>query len=284
MGFINAIDVDAHTAPGTDPVVPTAGLVTITGGQVASGVVGANVIRTDSLQASTFTIEIQRSTAVAATDSTKNGVSHFNSAEFTVDASGFVSLAGGGLAVDSFAVQTGTSPVVPTGAGLVNFNGAVVAAGTNPVRTDGTGANTMALEVQISQAIAATDATKIGLAAFDSADFSVDANGFVSLSSTPNIPNYVFITNASSPYTVTATDDYIACDTSGGAITILFPNAPLQFRTFIVKDRVGSAATNAITITTVGGAVNIDGLTSQTIVSNYGSVQLLFNGTSYEIF
>lgn len=93
-------------------------------------------------------------------------------------------LAGGGLAIDSIAVQTGTSPVVPTAAGLLTFNGAVVAAGTNPVRTDGTGANTMALEVQISQAIASTDATKIGLSNFNSSQFTVDANGFVSTSGT----------------------------------------------------------------------------------------------------
>lgn len=91
-------------------------------------------------------------------------------------------LAGGSKAIDSIAMQTGTSPVVPDAAGLLTFNGAVVAAGTNPVRTDGTGANTMALEVQISQAIAATDATKIGLCNFNSGQFSVDANGFVSIS------------------------------------------------------------------------------------------------------
>jgi len=92
-----------------------------------------------------------------------------------------IDLAGGGEGIDSIAVQTGTSPIVPTAAGLVTINGAVVAAGTNPVRSDGTGANTLALEVQISQALAATDATKIGLANFDSAAFDVDANGFVQL-------------------------------------------------------------------------------------------------------
>jgi hypothetical protein len=98
----------------------------------------------------------------------------YSSPNITID------LAGGSVGIDSIAVQTGTSPIVPTGAGLVTFNGAVVAAGTNPVRTDGTGANTVALEVQISQALAATDATKIGLANFNSAQFTVDANGFVS--------------------------------------------------------------------------------------------------------
>lgn len=95
-----------------------------------------------------------------------------------------IDLAGGTLGVDSFAMQTGTSPVLPTAAGLVTFSGAVVAAGTNPVRTDGTGANTMVLEVQTSQALAAADATKIGLSNFDSSSFAVAATGFVTLSTT----------------------------------------------------------------------------------------------------
>ncbi len=93
-------------------------------------------------------------------------------------------LAGGGEAIDSIGVQAGINPVVPTAAGLVTINGAVVAAGTNPVRSDGTGANTLAIEVQISQALLAADATKIGLSNFNSTQFSVDANGFVSASAT----------------------------------------------------------------------------------------------------
>lgn len=93
-------------------------------------------------------------------------------------------LTGGSEAIDSIAVQTGTSPVVPTIAGLVTINGAVVAAGTHPVRTDGTGPNTLAVEVQTSQAIASTNATNIGLSAFNSTFFTVDANGFVSVSGT----------------------------------------------------------------------------------------------------
>lgn len=100
-GFVNLlgggvaatnIDVDASTAPGTDPVVPNgSGNITITGAQVATGTVGANVIRSFSGLANTVTLQIQRSTAVAAADSTKNGVSHFDSADFSVDSNGFVS-------------------------------------------------------------------------------------------------------------------------------------------------------------------------------------------------
>lgn len=101
----------------------------------------------------------------------------YNNPNITLD------ITGGSSAIERVALQTGTSPVVPTG-GTLNFNGAVVAAGTNPVRTDGTGPNTMALEVQISQAIAAADATKIGLCNFDSSSFSVAATGFVTASTT----------------------------------------------------------------------------------------------------
>ena len=70
---------------------------------------------------------------------------------------------------------------MPDGNGLITINGAVVSAGTNPVRSDGTGANTLAIEVQTSQALAAADATKIGLANFDSASFAVAATGFVTM-------------------------------------------------------------------------------------------------------
>ena len=258
--------VDASTAPGTNPVLPNgSGVVTVTGGQVAAGTT-TNVIRTDSLAANTYTIQIQRSQAVASSTIGDNGVSHFNSTYFTVDANGFVSLNGSGVgetitgntggalsptagnwnilgtstaagttpvqtsgsgstltvqiqktqaiastnatnvglaafdsnsftvdangfvqliggasAIEKINVQTGTTPIVPS-SGSVTMNGAVVAAGVNPVRTHGTGANTWALEVQTSQAIAATDATKIGLSNFNSAQFTVDANGFVSAS------------------------------------------------------------------------------------------------------
>lgn len=177
-----SFDVQANTAPGTDPVVPTAaGVVTVNGAAVANHSV---VLETRSRAANAYNLEVQYATSAAATDATKSGVAHFNSTQFSVDASGFVALAGGGQAIDSIGTQTGTNPIAPTAAGLVTINGAVVAAGTNPVRSDGTGANTMAIEVQISQALAAADATKIGLSNFDSSSFAVAATGFVTLSTT----------------------------------------------------------------------------------------------------
>lgn len=193
---VDEFTVDAFTAPGTNPVFPDgSGNVTITGGQVASGVVGANVIRTDSLAANTYTIEIQRSNESAVSDSTLNGVSHFDSAQFTVDANGFVQ---------------STSP-------FANFN-------------------------------------------------------------------YTLVTTAMSPYTVQPDDFYIATDSTLGPITLNFPNAPTQFRIWIVKDMIGNDAVSNTSVTTPGGVVTFDGLTTYTMNSNYQAINLLFNGTSYEVW
>lgn len=68
-------------------------------------------------------------------------------------------------------------------AGNWNILGASTASGTSPVSTSGA-VSTLTVNVQKTQAIAATDATKVGLGAFDSAKFSVDANGFVTTSGT----------------------------------------------------------------------------------------------------
>lgn len=114
--------VDAHTAPGTNPVAPNgSGLITVTGGQVAAGTT-TNVIQTNSLAANTYTIDVQRSQAVATSTVGDNGVSHFNSSIFSVDANGFVSL------VNSF-YMTGTfTPVLSFGGASVGITYASQAA------------------------------------------------------------------------------------------------------------------------------------------------------------
>lgn len=92
-------------------------------------------------------------------------------------------------------------------------------------------------------------------------------------------------TNVNTPsYTVLSTDDYLSVDCSGGAKTVRLPDAATSGRTFVIKDRTGSAATNNITVTTVGGAVNIDGATSFVMNTAYQSISIMGNGTSYEIY
>jgi hypothetical protein len=73
-------------------------------------------------------------------------------------------------------------------------------------------------------------------------------------------------------------------NTASTANTINLPNAPKTNEIFVVKDRTGNASTNNITVTTPGGAVLFDGSTSFVIDSNYGSIQVIFNGTNYEVY
>ena len=104
---------------------------------------------------------------------------------FTVDANGFVQLAGGSVGLDSL---TGDDGVVVTGdgAGNINLVGSVVANATNakPLYVDGdAGTFTQSLELQVASAIAATpaDTNDAGIASFNSDYFAVDGNGFVTL-------------------------------------------------------------------------------------------------------
>lgn len=90
---IDSIAVQATTAPGVSPVVPTAaGLITVNGAVVANHSV---VLESRSRAANAYNLEVQYAASAAATDGTKSGVSHFNSSQFTVDASGFVSVTSG---------------------------------------------------------------------------------------------------------------------------------------------------------------------------------------------
>lgn len=92
------------------------------------------------------------------------------------------------------------------------------------------------------------------------------------------------LTNLSSPYIVLTTDYYMTCNVSGGVLTIRLPNAPTTGRVYVVKDAGGNAATNNITVTTVGGVVNIDGATTFVMNTAYQSASFLFNGATWEVW
>jgi hypothetical protein len=104
---LDSVQVQASTAPGVNPVVPTgAGLITINGAAVAAHSIPIET-RTRSLN--TFNIELQYASASAVSDPTKSGIMHLNSADFTVDPNGFVSAIAGATAVTHVTIQTFTS-------------------------------------------------------------------------------------------------------------------------------------------------------------------------------
>lgn len=103
----------------------------------------------------------------------------------------------------------------------------------------------------------------------------------ISANATAQVVNY---TRVSGIYTASATDYFISCDTSGGTVTVQLPNAPTTGRIFVIKDGTGNAATNSITITTPGGVVNIDASPSYIMNVGFESIEVIFNGTSYEVY
>lgn len=233
-------------------------------------------------------LDLQVSVAAGASNINNAGISSFNNAQFTVDANGFVSITGGGAAIEKVQVDAftapGTNPVVPDGTGKITVTGGQVAAGTtsNVIRTDSLAANTYTVEIQRSQAVASTTIGDNGVSHFNSAQFTVDANGFVS--SIGSAFNYTDVVGPTT-YVVLTTDYYISCNTSGGAITLNFPNAPTFKQLWIVKDRTGNASTNNISISTPGGVVTFDGLTAYTMNSNFQAINLLANATpTYEVY
>lgn len=176
----------------------------------------------------------------------------------------------------------GTNPVVADANNEIFVTGGQVAAGTttNVIRTDSLAANTFTIEVQRSQAVAASTIGDNGVCHFNSAQFTVDANGFVSSLGSA----FHYVQTSAALYIATANDFYISCDSSANTITIQLPDNPTQFREFIIKDRTGKAALNNIFVTTVSGIDLIDGFNFYTLDSNYFAVSLLWNGSSYEVY
>lgn len=208
--------------------VPAANVLNVFGSTVAAG---TNPFRSIG-SGNTVTYQAQISQAIAATDATKVGLSAFNSNQFTVDANGFVSLAGGTTAaIEKVNVQAGTTPIVPT-ASAITVNGAAVAAHSIPVQSNGTGVSTFQLEIQRSSAIANTNAAQVGLAAFNGAQFTVDPNGFVSVAS----GGFIWVDVVSATQTIAAQHGYM---TDHVNVTYTLPSSATFGDTFIIMGNTG---------------------------------------------
>ncbi len=99
---------------------------------------------------------------------------------------------------------------------------------------------------------------------------------------TTNVQTYTLVNTT--PYVVLPTDQFLGVDTTALAITIQLPNAPTTGRIYAIKDIIGNAPANNVTVTTVGGIVLIDGATTFVMNTSYESIQVLFTGTAYVVF
>jgi hypothetical protein len=174
-------------------------------------------------------------------------------------------------------------PVGPDGGGNIN----VVGDGTTVNVAGNAGTNTLTVSVDDSVANQYTadtgTATPVAnnLNIFgDSASILTSATG-----STVTVHFTPFIRDISTtPYVVVSIDFFLAVDASGSPITIHMPNTTTTGRVFVVKDWKGQANLNNIIITTPGGVALFDGFTSYTMNAQYQSVNLIFDGTNYQLW
>ncbi len=188
---------------------------------------------------------------------------------------------GGGLTGNSFTFTGGTTGLTFSGAGTTE-----TLTGTLVVANGGTGNTTF---TAYSVVCAGTTATGVfqNVSGVGTAGQVLTSNGAAALPTWQNGASILTITsvnNGASPYTVLASDEFIACQTSTGVITIKLPNAPTTGRVIRIKDSNGAAATSNISVTTVGGVVTIDGQTTYTMATNYQSINVVFDGSNYEVF
>ena len=89
-------------------------------------------------------------------------------------------------------------------------------------------------------------------------------------------------TSAVTPLVVTAADETLLVDASGGAKAVTLPDpttVPVGMK-FTVKDKLGNAAVNNITVSVAGGAT-IDGAANKVMNANFATFKFQTDGTSY---
>jgi len=90
-------------------------------------------------------------------------------------------------------------------------------------------------------------------------------------------------TSSENPHPITLTKT-ISNPTSAAAVYLRLPaaSAAVAYQDYVVKDGKGDAATNNIIITSTAGT--IDGTTSYTISTNYGTVHFITDGTEWFLY
>lgn len=209
---------------------------------------------------------------------------------------------GGGMPIEFITGNSG-GPVGPDGANNINTvgTGNITIAGnpgTNTLTTELTGITQHSIQVggatnTLTQLGVATNGQlPIGSTGADPVLATLTAgtgitvtNGAGSISIASDGTQTLNYTNVNTtPYVVLSTDQYLSVDCSGGVITVQLPNAATLGRVYTIKDRTGSAAAFNITVTTVGGAVNIDGATTFVMNTAYESINVIGNGSTYEVY
>ena len=171
-------------------------------------------------------------------------------------------------------------PLTINGTGIGEIDTSIISVAGASVLSVGAGADMYLVNSSLRSLIAATAS---GAGTIRYSNLSLDKVTITSTNQTPlvSIPGTIQVkTPGAYPYTTVPQDGLIKVDTSA-AQTIIPRASPETGEQYIIKDTVGSAAANNITITPSGK--NIDGAASYVINTNYGSVTICYNGSEWSI-
>lgn len=174
------------------------------------------------------------------------------------------------------AVQS-AADVAITPTQIKTFLGLAVAAGktitvSNTLTLAGTDSTVMTFP-STSATIARTDAGNTFTGAQSISGILTTQSGIV---------RAVRVVTASGAIPAATTDDIIIVNkTVGAATTVNLFATPTTGTVLTIKDGKGDAATNNVTITPAAG--NIDGSATFVITTNYTSVDLVYNGTQWNV-
>ena len=82
-------------------------------------------------------------------------------------------------------------------------------------------------------------------------------------------------------YTATNLDNLIYLDSSGGAFTITLPASPITNKVITLIDKSGNLATYNVTVN--GNGKNINGSSTLVLSDNYDAINLIYNGTQWNL-
>jgi hypothetical protein len=180
------------------------------------------------------------------------------------------------------AVQTANNGITKTGTnvylgGDLTGNTTIGLAGNGLVIGSGSSiANYITFNnIAIEDAPEAGSATGDAILVWNSTDKKVKQVDATSLGEDNNV---YAITAISSNQTLTTSEYVVVVDTSGGPVTVTLPSSPVTGQAYKIKDS-GNALTNAVTIG--GNANNIDGAATASINTDYGALEVVYDGTEW---